>query len=621
MGNSTELERPSIQHLEIPENDVDEDQETTPMISQSMIEQDQPSHLLGSEEPNTERKSRKRQRHPGEWQQNIRKKRRDNGKEYISRAGKRVAARKRKVHKCGDCKYRCNEKVNEESREKMFHDYWKLADHKRQRDYISYHVKGKPVIKGIPGSRKSKILSYFLTVNQEQVQVCKQTFLSTLGIGEKTVYHTVNHRGENGIPVDDRRGGRNPMHATPTEVLNGIREHINSFPVIESHYCRSSTQKKYLEQSLNLSKMYELYVQNCHETGRTAAKICTYRKVFNEEFNIGFHKPKKDLCNTCYTYDNSSEERKEELNDSYTEHQRRKEQARLKKEADKQDARNDESTKVCTFDLQAVLQTPKSNISSIYYKRKLNSYNFTIFDLVSKDCMCYMWHEAIGKRGSNEMASCLAHYLTQQTQTKIKLYSDACGGQNRNHNMTAMLHHVVKTTAIERIEHSYMETGHSQMEVDSVHSTIERAARNVAVSSPSQYETIIQLARKDNPYRVQRVDSPFFRDYSGTNSLKKSVTGETIKWMKVKRFIYTKDHIHFSYEYVGDMFEISLETPRRSTRGMQGRDIPQLYVSPPEISEAKYKDLLSLCKSGLIDKTYHSFYTDLPHTTQDDTED
>ena len=39
--------------------------------------------------------------------------------------------------------------------------------------------------------------------------------------------------------------------------------------------------------------MYEL---NCKRDGITADKLCIYRKVFNENFNIDFQKPKKDKC-------------------------------------------------------------------------------------------------------------------------------------------------------------------------------------------------------------------------------------------------------------------------------------------------------------------------------------
>ena len=72
--------------------------------------------------------------------------------------------------------------------------------------------------------------------------------------------------------------------------------HINSFPCIESHYCRADTKRQYLDSSLTIRKMFELYKA---ESELNTAGEFYYRKVFNEEFNLCFHKPSKDACDTC----------------------------------------------------------------------------------------------------------------------------------------------------------------------------------------------------------------------------------------------------------------------------------------------------------------------------------
>lgn len=50
------------------------------------------------------------------------------------------------------------------------------------------------------------------------------------------------------------------------------------------------------------------------------------------------------------------------------------------------------NTKVAciVFDFQKVLTSPHGNISVYYYKRKLNMYNFTIFDMASKEAYCWV---------------------------------------------------------------------------------------------------------------------------------------------------------------------------------------------------------------------------------------
>ena len=67
-------------------------------------------------------------------------------------------------------------------------------------------------------------------------------------------------------------------------------EHINSFPVIESHYCRDDSMKLYLDSSLNLSKMYRMFLDFCTQKGLASVKKSIYEKIFNENFNLSFFK-------------------------------------------------------------------------------------------------------------------------------------------------------------------------------------------------------------------------------------------------------------------------------------------------------------------------------------------
>ena len=43
--------------------------------------------------------------------------------------------------------------------------------------------------------------------------------------------------------------------------------------------------------------------------------------------------------------------------------------------------------------------TPKAFESSLYYKRRLNTFNFSIYDLGSSDAYCYLWNESVSGRG------------------------------------------------------------------------------------------------------------------------------------------------------------------------------------------------------------------------------
>jgi len=88
------------------------------------------------------------------------------------------------------------------------------------------------------------------------------------------------------------------------------------------------------------------------------------------------------------------------------------ERARHFKAQDKEQAANDPARiKVITMDLQLLLLCPKSYSSAIYYKRKLSVHNFTLYDLITEDGQCYLWHEVEGGLDSDEFATVVVDYL------------------------------------------------------------------------------------------------------------------------------------------------------------------------------------------------------------------
>jgi len=134
-----------------------------------------------------------------------------------------------------------------------------------------------------------------------------------------------------------------------------------------------------------------------------------YDSIFNHEFNISFFKPKKDLCMCCEAYKNKTESDDIIITENYEKYQQEKNLCRQENEKDI----SDENNIVGCFDLQAVLITPRGEISQLYYKRRLACYNFTIYNIKDRAGIYYFWHEAIAKRGSNEIGFCLYQYVYQ----------------------------------------------------------------------------------------------------------------------------------------------------------------------------------------------------------------
>ncbi|GFO45446.1 hypothetical protein PoB_007195100 [Plakobranchus ocellatus] len=72
-------------------------------------------------------------------------------------------------------------------------------------------------------------------------------------------------------------------------VVQDVRDHINSFAALDSQYFHARTNKKYLDASLSVAKMYRLYKEAYKEHER--ASLDKYRRIFDAEFNLTFHKP------------------------------------------------------------------------------------------------------------------------------------------------------------------------------------------------------------------------------------------------------------------------------------------------------------------------------------------
>lgn len=263
---------------------------------------------------------------------------------------------------------------------------------------------------------------------------------------------------------------------------------------MESHYCRATTQKKYLLPEWRSKRsLYDFYVSDwCKTRNVHALSICKFYQEFDVQ-NLGLYHPKKDQCEVCarFKVGNKSQE-------DYLEHQSKKEEARAEKEKDKA-----EESFVFTVDLQAVLMAPKSKISSLYYRTKLQIHNLAFYNLKNKNGYCYLWNETEGGLNAEEFASIwvslIENKVLQQNEsekpTKIIFYSDGCTYQNRNCVMsnalllTAINHNII-------IEQKFLEVGHTQMEADSIHSSVERALKNKNINVPAEYISICRSARK-----------------------------------------------------------------------------------------------------------------------------
>ncbi|KAK7094532.1 hypothetical protein V1264_006082 [Littorina saxatilis] len=574
--------------------------------------------------------SRKKKANPEAWSRNVRKSLHLQGKEYVSQTGKTVPAKCVQQIDCSKCRYDCNFRVSEDHRQELFHAFYALDTYERQKDFVCANVRDRETItilgadnNPVPKKRQRCRTFFFIVDGQEQ-HVCKKFFLATLNLSETYVDHALKNSTNGTFAGKERRGRSRPHNKNSEEAIEGVRRHIESFPAVESHYTRKDTQRKYLEPGLTVKKMHDLYVQQCKEVGRQPVSTKSYRQVFNNDYNLAFHIPKKDQCSLCaaFTMKKIKELATEDDKKAFEEHQERKKRARIEKEKDKAEAKEDRRKHVVTLDLQAVLQAPCGLVSLLYYRRKLSVYNFTIYSLADGEANCYTWDESEGKRGACEIATCIYFYLRSLPNSveEVIIFSDCCSGQNRNQYLAAALAHAVQNIGnIKTITHKYLESGHTQMECDSMHAAITFAKKSTPIYTPSGWDIILRMARRTRPYQVIPIK---FTDFLNFKSLaaatlrntKTDIAGQKVNWLKLKALRFEKNREEeVLYKTSFDQPYQTIKVAGGSKRGRAApvHTIPYLYSQKLPISEAKKTDLLYLCSSGVIPEEHHSFYTSL----------
>ena len=115
-----------------------------------------------------------------------------------------------------------------------------------------------------------------------------------------------------------------------------------------------------------------MYKTEMKDLERECASEHMYRQIFSSEYNIAFHKPKKDLCDICNANSCLSEEAKMSQAPEYNLHLENKKTARLLMAEDKEEAKK-KNANICAacFDVEQTLTTPRGYASTMYYKKKI----------------------------------------------------------------------------------------------------------------------------------------------------------------------------------------------------------------------------------------------------------
>ncbi|XP_022832335.1 uncharacterized protein LOC111360590 [Spodoptera litura] len=563
------------------------------------------------------------------WKARMNKKLREQGKDYIGwrrnenscnthnapRAAKTLKETCRSAF-CRSSKERHCHEFTSECRQRLFDLFWNLSWDQKKMFVINTTDKIIP-LRPKENTRRGASLQYYLKQGDVKLRVCKKMYLNTLGIGEWSVRSWVN-KSECGMfakenPEQIEKKKRGEKKRLSREFLV---EFIENLPQLPSHYCRKDTSKTYLEPIPGgMVEVYRTYTEA--STTKNLIPLC--RTMFDniiKEKNIGFQQPKKDLCDTCLSYHTKQISEQE-----YKDHQLRKQNAREEKEKDLKEAGEGKCV-VLEQDVQAVKVCPYIRASSAYYRRKLINHNFTVYEYPSKKVRCYWFSEVDCDTQASVFVSCILDYLHDmicdsegEFETKpIIIWSDGCTYQNRNAVLAnalsnfAGVHNVV-------IYQKYLEPGHTQMEVDSVHAAIERAIKKYdAIYVPSQYADITKKSRKD-PYDVKMVKYDFFKKFDDTKVMRydsirpgKKKGDPVVTDLKV--LLYHPDgKIYYKTNICNENYSLLPSRPKKINFPISTYE--QLFKDSPKLTSCKFNDLQAL--KTVIPSDYYSFYDNLPH--------
>lgn len=125
-----------------------------------------------------------------------------------------------------------------------------------------------------------------------------------------------------------------------------------------------------------------------------------------------------------------------------------------------------------------------------------------------------------------EIAFCLKEHFERNlpnTTKEVTLYSDSCGGQNRNVKMSVMLSKILQShPSLEVINQKFFIPGHSFSTCDQDFGITEKEKRyQKNIYLPDDWNEVIQASKKKDPkFVVTKMDSSKF--FSCAKLLKKN---------------------------------------------------------------------------------------------------
>lgn len=171
------------------------------------------------------------------------------------------------------CVHQCTKIINENQRHQILKYFNGLGELNLQRLFIQ-----KCVEQGKEGPDNTVYHRYFFTINGRRIRVCKLFFITTLAIKPSFITESLDIVFDEKPPEEDK-------YVHP-KIIEGVMNHIKSIPRIISCNIDSNGEREYIETSINVQTMYQLYIKYCKEHNYPQTTFEVYQEIFNSKNEI-----------------------------------------------------------------------------------------------------------------------------------------------------------------------------------------------------------------------------------------------------------------------------------------------------------------------------------------------
>lgn len=165
---------------------------------------------------------------------------------------------------------------------------------------ISLDIVQKQILVSILSISKPRnsTITLFLKIENEVLPVCKKMFLQTLDLKEWSVRNWISNscNGSGIIISPDHQKNISKVGRKPNK-NKGMTQFFDNLPKLPSHYCRSNTNKLYLESFFESKvSVFKAYVASLQGDETAVSKTEFYSEF--QKRNLALYSPKK----TCVIY-------------------------------------------------------------------------------------------------------------------------------------------------------------------------------------------------------------------------------------------------------------------------------------------------------------------------------